>query len=430
MARIFLIGLNHKTASVSLRERTAFLESDIPDALGTLRRKPHIREAFLFSTCNRTEVLYTSDDPDSVHSVKRFVADFKDIPLAEFEEALYVYTDDEAVTHFFRVAASLDSMIVGEPQILGQVKAAYRNAVAGKTSGVVLNRLLHKTFHIAKRVRKETGIGDNAVSISYAAVELAGKIFNDLSKKKVMLIGAGEMAELAVEHLISQNVEEIVVANRTFKSALALAEKFRGTAVKFEEMPLMLKQVDIVVSSTGSSDYILGSREVKKIMKTRKNRPLFFIDIALPRDIDPAVNRINNAYLYDIDDLQNIVSENIEQREKETVKAERLIEEAVVKFGKWMDNLDIVPTIVEIKEKIEDITEIEARKTLSAMNGLSEEEKEAVRRMAKAIAGRVIHDPIMFLKNTGAHRDDSFYLNAARQIFNLDPPEQNNNNPE
>ncbi|MCP3898752.1 MAG: glutamyl-tRNA reductase [Desulfobacteraceae bacterium] len=420
MPEIILIGANHKTASVELRECLAFSDDETIQALGKLKQKGNIREVFLFSTCNRTEVLFIPDGADNINTIKNFLAEFKSIALSKFEDSLYIYKDDDAINHLFNVAASLDSMVIGEPQILGQVKAAFKTATANNSSGVILNRLLHKTFSIAKKVRKETGIGDNAVSISYAAVELAGKIFSDLSTKSVMLIGTGEMAELAVEHLLSNNVEKIIVANRTFENAVNLAEKFRGQAVKFEEMELMLQKVDIVISSTGATQYILTQSQIKDVMRTRKNRPLFFIDIALPRDIDPEVNNINNTYLYDIDDLQNIVDENIGKREKETVKAQRLIEEAVIKFQKWLKDLEVVPTIIAVKEKIEEITEIETEKTLSTMTHLSKKDTEAIKRMTKAIASRVMHDPIRFLKEPGLHRENSFYLNAARQIFDLD----------
>jgi glutamyl-tRNA reductase len=315
-------------------------------------------------------------------------------------------------------------MMVGEPQSLGQIKKAYKTAVAEGASGVLLNRLMHKSFSVAKRVRKETGIGDNAVSISYAAIELANKIFGDLSSKSVMLLGAGEMAELAVEHLISHNVNKIVVANRTFKNALALAQKFNGQAVQFEERESVLKEVDIIISSTGATEYVLTQDQVKQAMKKRQHRTLFFIDIAVPRDIDPKINRVSNAYVYDIDDLKGIVETNINQRGQETVKAERFVEEAVLTFRKWMDSLSIVPTIKAINDKMTGIVELEFNKTVSSLGHLSEADKEAVRRMTQAIATRAIHDPIQFLRNTGDHRDDSLYLNVARQLFDLDIPEK------
>ncbi|MFO7753844.1 MAG: glutamyl-tRNA reductase [Desulfobacteraceae bacterium] len=424
MPQIILTGLNHKTAPVELRERLAVGDSQLPGALEKLSLPDRIHEIVLFSTCNRTEIVFTAEDDKAVDTVKELLAEFKNIRVDEFENALYTYKDDKAVAHLFKVASSLDSMVVGEPQILGQVKKAYRSSVACNTSGVILNRLLHKTFSVAKRVRKETGIGDNAVSISYAATELAGKIFSDLSTKRVMLIGAGEMAELAVEHLISHHVSRITVVNRTFENAVQLADKFKGEAVKYEEMEAALKDADIIISSTGAEGYVLQAGQVKQVMKKRKHRPLFFIDIALPRDLDPNINRINNAYLYDIDDLKSIVNRNMEKRHQETVKAERIIEEAVVKFRKWLQDLEVVPTIVAIKEKIEKITEIETGKTIASMSSLSTEDEEAIRRMAQAIASRIMHDPILFLKDTGAHRKDSFYLNAARQLFNLDPDDE------
>ncbi len=420
MPEIILIGANHKTASIELRECLTFSDDEIVQALEQLKQKENIREVFLFSTCNRTEVLFIPNGENNIETIKNFLAEFKNIALTQFEDSLYIYKGSDAINHLFNVASSLDSMVIGEPQILGQVKAAFKTATKNNSSGVILNRLLHKTFSIAKRVRKETGIGDNAVSISYAAVELAGKIFSDLSTKSVMLIGTGEMAELAVEHLLSKNVKKIIVANRTFENAVNLAEKFYGQPVKLEEMEQMLQEVDIVISSTGATQYILTQSQVKEVMRTRKNRPLFFIDIALPRDIDPDVNKINNTYLYDIDDLQNIVNENIGKREKETVKAQRLIEEAVIKFNKWLKDLEVVPTIIAVKEKIEKITEIETEKTLSTMNHLSKKDTEAIKRMTKAIATRIMHDPIRFLKEPGAHRENPFYLNAARQIFDLD----------
>ncbi len=420
MPEIILIGLNHKTAPVELRECLAFAPDQTRDALETLQMQAPVKEALIFSTCNRMEILFVPADETATASVIRFLSENKEIPVADFKDSLYIYEGDDAVKHMFRVASSLDSMIVGEPQILGQVKKAYKNTVANKGSGAILNRLMHKAFSIAKRVRKETGIGDNAVSISYAAVELANKIFSDLGKRSVMLIGAGEMAELAVEHLISNGVQSIVVANRTFKNAVSLAERFNGQAVKFEEMETFLKDVDIIISSTGATGFVLTKRQVKEAMGQRKSRPLFFIDIAVPRDLDPAINRINNAYLYDIDDLQSLVNDNLEERQREALKGERLVEEAVIKFRWWLNSLAVVPTIKDIKQKLECIAETETDKTLSKLDSLSPEEADAIKRMTQAIARKIMHDPILFLKNTGEHRDDTQYLSVARHLFNLD----------
>ncbi len=424
MSNIFLIGANHKTAPVELREKLSFTQEETIGALEYLKNAPQIKEGLVFSTCNRMEILYIPEAGDQVEEMIQFISDHKKIEIPEFRSALYIHKGDEAIRHMFQVSSSLDSMMVGEPQILGQIKKAYKTAVAEGASGVLLNRLMHKSFSIAKRVRKETGIGDNAVSISYAAIELANKIFGDLSSKSVMLLGAGEMAELAVEHLISHNVNKIVVANRTFKNALALAQKFNGQAVQFEEREFVLKDVDIIISSTGATEYVLTQDQVKRAMKKRQHQTLFFIDIAVPRDIDPKITRVSNAYVYDIDDLKGIVETNIHQRGQETIKAERFVEEAVLSFRKWMDSLSIVPTIKAINDKMTAIVELEFNKTMSSLGHLSQGDMEAVRRMTQAIATRTIHDPIQFLRNTGDHRDDFMYLNVTRQLFDLDIPEK------
>jgi glutamyl-tRNA reductase len=424
MLNIILIGANHKTAPVALREKLSFTEEETLGALEYLKNAPGIKEGLVFSTCNRMEILYIPEEGDQVESIIRFISQHKKLAISEFRSSLYIHGGDEAIRHMFRVASSLDSMMVGEPQILGQIKKAYKTAVAEGASGVLLNRMMHKSFSVAKRVRKETGIGDNAVSISYAAIELANKIFGDLSSKSVLLLGAGEMAELAVEHLISHNVNKIVVANRTFKNALDLAKKFKGKAVQYEEREDALKDADIIISSTGATEYVLSHDQVKRAMKKRNHNTLFFIDIAVPRDIDPKINKVSNAYVYDIDDLKGIVETNIQQREQETIKADRFVEEAVLTFRKWMDSLAIVPTIKAINDKMTAIVEMEFNKTISSLSHLSDGEIKAIKRMTQAIATRAIHDPIRFLRNTGDHRDDSLYLNVTRQLFDLDIPEK------
>ena len=423
MSEIILIGANHKTAPVELREKLSFTTDETLTALEHFKNDDRIREALVFSTCNRMEILYIPETEDEIDTVIAFISGHKNLPVEEFRSSLYIHHGEDAIRHMFSVASSLDSMMVGEPQILGQVKQAYKTAIKVGAAGVLLNRLMHKSFSVAKRVRKETGIGDNAVSISYAATELASKIFSDLSTKSVMLLGAGEMAELAVEHLISHRVKRIVVANRTFKNALSLAQKFNGEAVHFEEREDALADVDIIISSTGATDYVLTRDQVKRAMKRRNHNTIFFIDIAVPRDIDPRINKISNAYVYDIDDLKNVVESNIQQREQETVKAKRFVEEAVVVFRQWLDSLAIVPTIKAINDKMTTIVDMELEKTLGSLSHLSEADVAAIQRMTRAIASRAIHDPILFLRNTGDHRDDSLYLNVTRQLFNLDIPD-------
>ena len=417
---IVLIGLNHNTAPVELRECIAFSEQETAEALESLNKDPDIREVLLISTCNRVEVLLVTDrQTAAVDSAKDFIARFNQIPVSMFEKALYVHRGDDAVRHIFRVAASLDSMVLGEPQILGQIKEAYRKATLEKTSGVVLNRLLHRTFFVAKRIRTETGIGDHAVSISYAAIELGRKIFGALENKQVLLIGAGEMAELAVEHLIRHRVGAVAVANRTFERAVELADRFGGTAIKLEELMGAVADADIVISSTGSQQFVLTRQQLKGLMRKRRNRPLFFIDIAVPRDIDPEINRLPNTYVYDIDDLKGIIEENIEDRQREAVKGERIIDEAVIKFRQWFESLEVVPTIKAIRGKLEAIADAELKKTLQS-ESLPPAAHETVRRMAHAMINKILHNPTDVLKRNGCQRGQSAYLDVARKLFGLD----------
>lgn len=422
MRDILLIGLNHKTASVDVRECLGFAGEETDAALDVLKGVPGIHEAVLVSTCNRVELLVTTDDADAAgRDLIRFMADFNRIPVEQFEDKLYVYRGDDAVRHIFRVAASLDSMVVGEPQILGQIKDAYLRATRRKTAGVILNRLLHKTFFVAKRIRTETGVGDHAVSISYAAIELARKIFGDLDSRAVMLIGAGEMAELAVEHLVRHRAGDIVVANRTLERGVELASRFKGRAIQMNEVVDSLREVDIIISSTGSADYVLRRNQVKQALRSRRSRPLFFIDIAVPRDIDPLINRLDNTYVYDIDDLKGVVDDNIEDRQRAAVQGERMVEEAVIRFRQWYESLDIVPTIVSVRQKYEGIIRAEAQRTLGAL-GLkdSHEGRETMERMVHALVNKILHEPTVFLKKEGCHGEKTQYLDIARKLFGLD----------
>jgi glutamyl-tRNA reductase len=423
MDEIALIGLNHTTASLDVRECLAFGADEGRTALAALQKLPGLRETLLLSTCNRVEVLFVADDPAVATAVKTALARAKALPLDRFESSLYHYRGQEAVRHLFAVAASLDSMIVGEPQILGQIKDAYLQATRQKTSGVVLNRLLHRTFSVAKRVRSETGIGDHAVSISYAAVELARKIFGRLEAKQVLLIGAGEMAELAVEHLMRQAIAKIWVANRTLERGVELAQRFNGQAIAFDEIQDHLDRVDIVISSTGAPDLVIHRAHIKAVLRRRRNRPLFFIDIAVPRDIDPAINRLGNTYVYDIDDLKNVIEENIEERRREAARAERMIDEAVISFRRWYESLDVVPTVKALRRKMERIVQAELRRTLSGLPHLTAADRQALTRMAAAIVNKVLHDPTLYLKRDGCRGDPSLIVDAARKLFRLDEPD-------
>jgi glutamyl-tRNA reductase len=421
MDRIVLIGLNHKTAPVEIREKFASVCVEGTTPLEQVSKLQPVEEVFFISTCNRMEILFTTPALDQgIGMVVRYLADIYGQTSAALKPYLYIYLDHEAVKHIFRVACSLDSMVVGESQILGQMKRAYRDAVEAKTSGVILNRVLHKSFSVAKRVRTETQIGSSAVSISYAAVKLAKKIFQDLQGKKAMLVGAGEMAELAAEHLLSQGVDEIIVANRTLDRALALARRFNGTTISLDELALELKQVDIIISSTGAPEPIISFQDVKKQMRARRNRPLFLIDIAVPRDIDPEVNRIDNVYLYNIDDLQGIVEMNRTERFKEATRAEHIIAAEALKFEGWLRTLEVVPTIVSLRRKAEEIRRAELRRTLGQLDSLPPEQIDALQVLTQSIVNKVLHDPILFLKRSSSRTQKDVYLDVARRLFSLD----------
>ncbi len=419
---IILVGLNHKTASVEIRECLGFNDEDQDAALEGLSALDTVSEVLLVSTCNRVEVLLTTTATEAaVEAVVEFLADENRIPAEDFRDKLYVHIGENAVRHIFRVAASLDSMVVGEPQILGQIKSAYYQATLKKTSGVILNRLLHKTFFVAKRIRTETGIGDHAVSISYAAIELARKIFGELEGRRVLLIGAGEMAELAVEHLIRQRAGDIFVANRTFERGVGLATRFGGRAIKFEEIPEALKDVDIIISSTGSPNYVVARGQVKKVLRSRRSRPLFFIDIAVPRDIDPDINRLNNTYVYDIDDLKGVIEENIEDRQQAALRGERLVDEAVIRFRQWYESLDVVPTIVALRRQLEEKIRAEAERTRQKLAPkLSSEDTEAFEKMAQALVNKILHEPTTILKKAEGHDNKATLLATTRKLFKLD----------
>lgn len=421
MNDIILMGLNHKTAPVEVRECIAFSSESTEIALDTLKGIGAIKEIMLFSTCNRVEVLLVSDHKSiGIESVKKIISDTNQVSAEMFENSLYILEADEAVRHIFRVSASLDSMIVGEPQILGQVKEAYHMALQKKATGVILNRLLPRAFSVAKRVRSETSIGDRAVSISYAAIELGRKIFTSLEGKKVLLVGAGEMAEIAVEHLVRHHVGDIYVANRTFERGVELARAFDGSAIRFDEITDYLEHIDVIISSTGAPGFVLHKDQVKKTMRNRRNRPLFFIDIAVPRDIDPDINQLPNVYLYDIDDLKGIIEENLEDRKKEALKAERIVDEAVINFKRWYHSLDVMPTLVSLRKKIDAIAQKEIDKTLQKLKHLNPKDYESIHIMMNAITNKFLHDPTLFLKNDGPEEDRVLVIDTIQKLFKLD----------
>ncbi len=416
---IVLIGLNHQTASVEIRERLAC--RDPASETAAVKVLGPVREAVIISTCNRLEVLHVTDDPDrSVAEVTDLLARVHAIDPGEFGSALYVHRELEAVRHLFRVAASLDSMVVGEPQILGQIKDAYRTAVGIKATGAILNRLLHKTFAVAKRVRTETGIGAAGVSVGHAAVELASKIFGDLGERRALLIGAGEMAELTAEHLLGQGVAGLTIVNRSFDRAVGLARRFRGKARAWDELSATLTDADVVICSTGAERPVLTVDLVRGTLKGRRRRPLFLIDIAVPRDVEPGVGDLPNVFVYDIDDLAEVAEVNRAQRQQEAVRAEAIVAEEVLGFAAWLESLATVPTIAALTGKAEDIRLAELNRTLRGLGPLTSEQIESLDLMTQALVKKLLHDPIRFLKEGGRHgHDRETHLALARRIFNL-----------
>ena len=418
---LILVGVNHKTTPVEIREKLAFTKGKIEESVNHLFNFPDIIEHTILSTCNRVEIYARANSQDSaIKSIKQFICDFHQLSLVELEDHFYSYSNKEAVEHLFRVSSSLDSMILGEAQILGQVKEAYSLARDLRSTGLVLNQLFEKAFSIAKKVREETGIAERSVSISSAAVELAQKIFDDLENHTVMLVGTGEMAELAAKHLISYGVKTIYVTSRTYERAANLARALNGSALDFEAFKNELHRADIVITSTSAPNFIIKKEIVEKAIHERKNKPIFFIDIAVPRDIEPDVNDLENVYLYDIDDLQVVVSANIKEREKEAKNAMNFISQEVTKFNNWVGALDAVPTIVEIRKKAENIRKQEIEKTLKKISHLSEDEKQLLRQMSSSMINKILHKPTIKLKQKTQSEDGHVYLKAIRHLFHLD----------
>ena len=421
MIKILNIGMNHETATIELRESLATEPASTTRALVFMRDFDFIDEGIFISTCNRVEALFTTDNAlEAKRSVISLMSRLGNIPEDSFSSSLYTFEDMDAVRHIFRVASSLDSMVVGEPQVLGQIKEAYAQAVKRKTSGVIINRLMHRSFHVAKRVRTETDICEAAVSISYAAVELAKKIFHVLDGKKVLLIGAGEMSELAAKHLMKQGVSSIVVANRTFDRAVQVAELFKARPVSFDEIGAQLLEVDIVLTSTASPGYVITYDQVRNCLRKRRNRPLFFIDIAVPRDVQPEINNLSNVYVYDIDDLKGIIKLNKDHRQQEAIKAERIVQEEVIKFEKWLKTLEVVPTIVSLREKAESIIQAELKKSTSTLKNLTPSQKQSIQNLTLSISEKILNDPILFLKKKADRPSLNTYLDVTRKLFNLD----------
>ncbi len=421
--RICHIGLNHKTAPVELRERLAVGEAEIAEILQQRIACPAIREAALLSTCNRVEMTVVTHDPDAaIAAVHEWFAEKAGMDMEEVCEHLYSHTTDHAIKHLFAVASGLDSLVLGEPQILGQVKASYEHALSAGSAGHVLHRLYQSTFSAAKRARSETGIGKQAVNISSCAVELARHIFGDLAGKTVLIMGAGEMAELAARHLKGNGCTDILVANRTLKRAQNLALEFEGHALTMEQLPDYLDAADIVLSSTGANTFVLLPDTVEAAMKKRRGKPMFLVDIAVPRDIDPRIADIDGAYLYDIDDLQQVVQGNVEHREHEAELAGQIINEETASFLRWLKSLESVPLIRSIQQQMETRRSEEMEKALRYMKGFDAAQIEAVERFSKSLMKRYMHPTLSTLKKLPDDIEGDLLMGAATRLFDIDSP--------
>jgi glutamyl-tRNA reductase len=418
--KLLVTGVSHKTAPVEVRECLAFRDEALPAALADLKAREGVAEALILSTCNRVEVTVTTeDDADPRAIVDSFLADHKAVSPHTIGPHLYRHEGRDAIHHLFRVAASLDSMVVGEPQILGQLKAAY---AAAKDSGAVcgwLEGLLARSFSVAKRVRSETGIGQMAVSVSYAAVELARKIFGSLANRTVMIAGAGKMSELAARHLRSSGASHVFVTNRTHERAMEMAALFQGTPVEYTRFVAMLPEVDILIASSGAPHYILHKDEMQRVIAARRNKPMFLIDIAVPRNIEPAVNEIDNVFLYDIDDLQEVVNANLRERLKAAERAESLVAEEVERTMARLKVAEVTPTIIGLQEQLEQIRAGEIEKARRKYGPFTPQQEQAIEALTRGMMNKIAHGPISEIRNHAGHPEGAHVIAAIRKAFHL-----------
>jgi glutamyl-tRNA reductase len=419
---LVLVGLNHRTAPVEVRERLSFDESRLTAALAELIRREGILEALIISTCNRVEVAISARDLMQADPIVRdFLSHYHRRDANEYEHYLYWYRQEDVVRHLFRVASSLDSMILGEPQVLGQMKQAYAAARSVGALNGTLNDVVNQALAVARRIRRETGIGATAVSISHAAVELAKKILGSLEGKTIFVIGAGEMSELAVRHLLRSGATAIFVSNRTYDHAQEFAKAFHGTAIRFEDRFDHIDKADVIISSTGASHFVVRRDQVEQLLAARKNRPMVFVDIAVPRDIDPSISsELGNAFVYDIDDLGQVVDANRQQREREAVWAERIVDQEVQKTLRRLASRNLAPTIVALEERLNCIREVETNRFRQRLSSLSPEQRNAVDALTRGILNKILHRPITELKGEAGNPEKGALVNLTRKIFGLE----------
>jgi len=414
---IQLIGVNHRTAPVEVRERFAVPEKDLPEALQSLLQFPGISEGLIVSTCNRVEVLAGLQNGSC--DLKNFLCDYFKVNRDEFDSYTYEFREKEAIRHLFRVTSSLDSMVVGEPQILGQVKEAYAVARALGAVHSELDALLTRSFAVAKKVRNETAIATSAVSIASVAVDLAKKIFGDLKGKSVYLVGAGKMCELAARHLLANGAASIFVANRTYDRAVNLAGKFKGQAIRFEDLYSTVDKADIIISSTGAPHAIFRKEHGEQFMSRRRGRPMFFIDIAVPRDVDPTLNDIDGLFVYDIDDLQQVVATHVADRKREAVHAEEIVAFEVERFHEKLQQHDVVPTILSLQEYLENIRQAEIDRHRGKFGEITPQQEAAIDALTKAMINKIMHTPIVALKTAAKSPEAETVVHLIRRVFNL-----------
>ncbi len=418
---ILLVGLNHKTAPLELREKMAFSNKKIPVQLNKLYNMENIDACAIISTCNRTEIYAVSaDKKKGFLDIEEFIKNECSLNDVEIKEHLYIKSFYEAVKHLFSVAAGLDSMVLGETQILGQVRESYEITLENKTSNGILNTLFQQAITVGKKVRTETLIDHNAVSISYVAVELAKNFFHELEEHKVLVIGAGEMSRLTAKHLVSNGVSTVMVSNRSFDKAVEFAREFGGEAVNFSELFNRMHEADIVISATGARHYVIRKNNILNIMKNRSSKNIFMIDIAVPRDIDPLVKDIPGVKLYDIDELQYVVDESLEKRKKAAFIAEKIIDTEVEEFFRWMSTLFVVPTIVALREKAEDIKENELKRAYNRLGTLTPREKKIISSMTNSIVKQFLHFPITNLKKFAVENQGYLYSEIVQNLYDLD----------
>jgi glutamyl-tRNA reductase len=421
---IVIVGLNHRSAPIEVRESVAFENSYLGDALMRLRGYSSIQEGVILSTCNRVEVVAAASDSNiAFNDINAFLSEQKSHRTAgSIEDHIYTYKGAEAVRHLFRVAASLDSLVVGEPQILGQLKEYYDAAQQAGTVGTILHRLFHRSFSVAKRVRSETGIGSGAVSVSSVAVDLARRIFDSFDDKTVLLIGAGKMGALMARHLQSHGVRSLMVTNRTFERAVELAERIQGSPIRFEDFPKYLKLADLVIGCTGAPEVLIDANQVDRVLRERKNKAMFFIDIGDRRNFDPKINDLDNVYLYNIDDLKSVADENLQERSSEANKAESIVHDEVLSFVRWIASLEQVPTITALRQRFDDIRRRELERSLgSSLKGLTAAQRAALEDMTTAMINKMLHGPIAQLKSNSENDEEAtLYIAALKKLFDLE----------